>query len=1153
MSVKFIHTADLHWSRENKEKAIASLDTLIETGRRENVDLFVLAGDLYDRGIQNSDRDGFPELLDAIQEMLDLAPVVAIQGTLTHDLPGCYEPLTYIQARHSFTLLEPGNTYGYYKGHVNQIEYIDEPLEQIECLLFALPEPSKGWLLAGLEGVGRDELNGRMRDALREILLGYGAIRRQNDGIPAILVYHGMVLGAEACNGQLMTGDIGLSEDDFSLSGADYIAAGHIHEPQDIGRSIHFAGSTFPVNWGELTQKSFRLVTIEGAGGVISTYAIPFPHAPRKKITLAEGEQVKPDEIKGFQVWIEKKGRKEALDALSVDAMLRELMDFGAVEGSRVTLSPIPEETVRAGAITDQTHLRDKITTWAELTGLAVPDGVLSKADGLELAAEGGMDARGAWIRLRSLRLRGATGIKHGRGLDEVFVNFDDYDNGLIALTWPNGGGKTTLIENMHPYACMLTRDGKLQDHFCLRDSFRELIFTDEKIGVDYKAVMLIDGVNPSGKAEYYLSMQDPSDGKWIPATNGKKEDYERAINGLFGPIELFQRSAFVSQKPTKNNPDLADATKGEKKELFRNLAGLDYLQDHAEAAKERRQAAERAVADDSIRVTMLEAEIGKKATLQEEIEATTDFVEQATATLRGLEIEGKDAADKAELARGNIETNRGRINESARLEAEGLKLRADADRLNGEIEAAQAALTRKDEASKTLQSLEDLKALERSILSEKSKHDTETTRLTAAWGERVKEVGKQREVLNRDINAASITLAGLKRDKKTLLRDIDNLLAELNHVTICPNCGHKWADDQENKQKKVADNQERVLSLDLEIVKSKKALNALNARAMEIKDPECAAIPPFDTRALESTRGEIRRLEGSAGQARHTLDLALKAETTISANSREIKRIMEQLLMTQAKWDAVKKLIDPEAESKYKEAAEALEAAREAYAGQNRALAGHEATLDGLKKRMGEIAGKEEELDEIGAKIATAKAESADWAFLERACGPDGIQALELDALAPSISAEANKLLEVSPRPSMSVSFETTRIAGKGSRSKQVEDFLIFVNDSEAGTRQELSTLSEGEKVWIIKALYDAFGVIRAKNTGTKFLTVFMDECDGALDPNAKLAYFRMVQAAHEQAGRRHTIVITHSESAQEMISQRIELNGQGGKEAAA
>jgi ABC-type lipoprotein export system ATPase subunit len=85
------------------------------------------------------------------------------------------------------------------------------------------------------------------------------------------------------------------------------------------------------------------------------------------------------------------------------------------------------------------------------------------------------------------------------------------------------------------------------------------------------------------------------------------------------------------------------------------------------------------------------------------------------------------------------------------------------------------------------------------------------------------------------------------------------------------------------------------------------------------------------------------------------------------------------------------------------------------------------------------------------------------------------------------------------------------------------------------------METLSGGESVWIKRAIYDAFGIVRDQHTGQRFLTTFMDEMDGALDPESRHRYFQMIQAAHQESGRTHTVVVTHSEQAQEFIPQRV------------
>ncbi len=70
------------------------------------------------------------------------------------------------------------------------------------------------------------------------------------------------------------------------------------------------------------------------------------------------------------------------------------------------------------------------------------------------------------------------------------------------------------------------------------------------------------------------------------------------------------------------------------------------------------------------------------------------------------------------------------------------------------------------------------------------------------------------------------------------------------------------------------------------------------------------------------------------------------------------------------------------------------------------------------------------------------------------------------------------------------------------------------------------------------------ALGFLLGPSTGLKFLTCFLDEMDGALDPEARLHYFQMLNAMHNEGGRRHTLIVTHSEAAQEMIQQKIVMS---------
>jgi exonuclease SbcC len=80
-------------------------------------------------------------------------------------------------------------------------------------------------------------------------------------------------------------------------------------------------------------------------------------------------------------------------------------------------------------------------------------------------------------VKIKSLKLRGAIGIWKGLGLDEIEIDFTVFEPGLVTITGKNGNGKSTILENLHPFRTMVSRSGSLESHFYLKDSHRILEF----------------------------------------------------------------------------------------------------------------------------------------------------------------------------------------------------------------------------------------------------------------------------------------------------------------------------------------------------------------------------------------------------------------------------------------------------------------------------------------------------------------------------------------------------------------------------------------------------------------------------------------------------------------------------------------------------
>jgi exonuclease SbcC len=1127
--MKLLHLADVHFDAANAERALASLAVAEETGRREKVDAFLLAGDLFHRGIQNSAAGRLPELIEAVKRLLAIAPVFAVSGTPTHDVAGCYAPLEAVGLK----LLAPGE------------HFIVPDAESGEglCTLMGLPEPSKSWLLAGSNGLSAEEANERVKAELRKILLGLGAARAEHPEIPAVMLYHGAIDGATLANGQLLEGGIALGREDLALVGADYYAMGHVHLAQQIpGLPAYYAGSAFPVDWAEVDVKGCNLVELEPLGGLgpdetgtraVVTF-VPFPHRARAKAVWTLGEPVPEYPVDGTDVWLVVRAAKGM--AMSPEHYLDELQHDGCGPGSRVTIETIPTETVRAAEITERKHLREKVAVYAEASDELPPaESVLAKADELEADAGPAGAEAGAHLRIRKLRLRGATGIWKGLGVDEITLDLDAYDAGLVALIGPNGKGKSTLIENMHPWPCLLTREGKLQDHFRLRDSARELWFTDERDGAEYRALMLIDGVNATGKAEYHLFAGD------TPLTNGRREDYEAAIDRLFGSLALFLRSAFVSQRPTRNNPDLAEATKGEKKAIFRELAGLDYLQAAAETAKNTAGGIES-------ETELMEAQLGGKRealnavpALKERIDADAAELEKAQDSLAGVELDGKAAASRAKELAAALEQQRATEKRIAEENAVVERCEAEAARARKEAETYADAVKLRPAADRDLAEYERLRAEEARENERAKQHADVVARIQSEYADAISAHRDHENEIQKRHSATQKEMVRLEGDRRVVLTQIDRLIADIaTPEKACPQCGYidpERAEQREEWNAALLAAQEKAHGLAQDVEEKRRELEAIEGESTF--PPEKPKLPTYDETALNGILAGLKKLDPKV--LRSVVERAQRAEVEIAKlNELAAQRALEARNAD----DRIKKMLatlDDTLEERAAKAGSDLEAVRQQYTAIKETCVTLRTRIDENFRRLNELEKTRQEIADAERFMEQRKAEAAEWQYLERAFGADGIQALELDALGPSIAEVANRLLSAAYGTRFSIVFKTTRIAGRGSKTKQVEDFSIWITDSERVTEQDLSTLSGGERVWIYRALYDSFAIIRDRNTGLRFLTCFADEVDGALDPEARQMYFAMLRAAHAESGRRHTLIVTHSEAAQEMIPQRI------------
>jgi DNA repair exonuclease SbcCD ATPase subunit/DNA repair exonuclease SbcCD nuclease subunit len=1172
-AIPFIHLADIHFDAPNKDAALLSLREAIRVGRERAVKFWAIAGDLYNRGVANTEASGFPELVGAIQEMLEIGPVVAVEGTRTrHDLPGSYDVLTHLRARNRFILLDPGQTIVVDCGDAGK------------AFVMGCPEPTREWIVAQAENAA--DAQGKLAEHLRGIFLGLGAKRMEHPDMPAVMLYHGHVDGASIENQNLpSSGDLTIGREDLALCSADYYALGHIHNYQQIpGLPAWYIDSSYPVDWSERKKKHFNLVEFErdvspdadekyasGIGFIAKVEAMPFPHAPRRKIDVAWGDDLTPHlPVKDDLVWLSVRTPREHCTNEDREIVLQKLLANGALEGSRVTLVPIASEMVRAKEIAKKSHLREKLIIWAEANSETVGEEVLELADWLEQQAErSGLLPTSFQYHLRSVRVRGAKGIWKALREDEVFLDFDALDPGLVAFIGYNGEGKTTLAELCHPFSRMMTRAGTLQDHFRLRDSLKEVVYSNDATGIWYRARVEIDGKNKSGSAKYHLAQKHPDSGTWAPISDGTKDGYDFQIVQQLGSFELFTRTAFIPQRPTKSRPALHEATEGEKKELYRDLAGQDYLQEYSTQAGDQADThehllqddrdelaeIERKIADregDKAQIPILTAELGRARATHSETEVEETL---ANATVESLEAKLKLQAVEEEKLRGIDE----RIGQITR-DGQATRRTIESERKTvADAPAAEKALA----AAETLRTSE-AKENERILAASK-----ERTRLQGEWTRTI--TAHQTHVAEIEGRASALRTqrATVEGDRKALRGQIDRLTEDLAIPLppfdgTCFACGRPLADDmlqgakdeyaervakraKNEKALAVAKEQDRTAQLRLQSIDSDlKAIATEFAAAVSPTKP-AALEEEISDREIKAIREKIAKLDPEG--ARKIVDSAKGSQAKIQAAEKTLADLSAEYKKRQAEREAIAKTIDAKLESCLADAKGTLETARKATKEAAAAVSGISARISGAQERLAELPELGTAKTTVEARILDAQVVISRWRLLQRACGPDGIQALELDAMAPGISEIANNLLQKAYGPRFSIEIRTTRSAGKGGKAHQVEDFAIWVLDADCPEIPEalLSNISGGEGVWISRAITAAFATEREQNHGVKFLTVIQDEGDSALDDdprkNSRQKYFDMLEGEHGESGRIHTVVITHSPEAKDRIPQKLKM----------
>lgn len=256
--MKFLHTGDLHIGKtvngfsmlEDQRKALTQM---VEIAKNENIQTFVIAGDVYDRAVPTAEAVLlFNDFLNQLHELS--IEVLCISGN--HDSP---ERLSFLEQ-----VLEQNGIHmaGVYEDCCKQVELQDEH-GTVVFVLMPYVKP------LSLHVKTSDEVVEQMlHDTMKQY--PYDETKRY------VMVAHYFVVGGNDCKPELSD-----SESTSYVGGLDmvhtshfdrfaYTALGHIHKPQKMGETIYYSGSPLPYSFSECEQEKGVWIVELGKNGVDS-------------------------------------------------------------------------------------------------------------------------------------------------------------------------------------------------------------------------------------------------------------------------------------------------------------------------------------------------------------------------------------------------------------------------------------------------------------------------------------------------------------------------------------------------------------------------------------------------------------------------------------------------------------------------------------------------------------------------------------------------------------------------------------------------------------------------------------------------------------------------------------------------------------------
>ena len=744
------------------------------------------------------------------------------------------------------------------------------------------------------------------------------------------------------------------------------------------------------------------------------------------------------------------------------------------------------------------------------------------------------------------LYLEGFRGIRAGQGQSKFVLDLADLSGELVAIIGRNGSGKTTVLDNLHPYRIMPSRvaDGAYSpgafsywDHI---EGHALKILHWSHDGVDYISNLVWDEKN--GKRSQTATLKS-ADNFPVGSSDGKVTTYDAEVERILGPPSLYFTSAFAAQ----GRRQLAAYSASEMKSILSSMLGLSDIEALGQRAGGIRKRIGQVLAVRSEGLSGLAQAQADAEALTQELASLTERTEAATKDLEQLHEGLHEVREKLANLPGQAVLDGFTKRETELRERIG-KVRAEHIRrekeINTRIETAQRRidtarriLERRDRIAEAQAQVEvlhralaDYEGLDAHMEHVRQSLDESRKARDAVD---LRSVGEQRSRLEAHIASAE---KGASLIEEVPCRSMDELQGTCPLLREARTARDELPVLTTALDKAVArqiDREAEVSSLSNGITLLESQLHVLRGQSNECQSLQHKLT---DARVLASQESLIEGAERDLADAyegvqvaeEELLTLRDSAETEILALTTELSDVIGEI-------DG-HKVVEEERRSLEKE----VLYGEQKYDLQSFDLNAITREHARTEERLAQTRERIERITETERSLEPMQDWQAQFALLERALGRDGIIALIIDDAGPQIAAIANTLLEECYGGRYAIQIRTQRELRSGDLR---EGFEVRVLDGDTGELAEVGMKSGGQRVVIDEALTRAIAIYRMQSSGHRFDAIFADESDGALDAEAKVLFTRMKRSALAKCGARRFFFITHTQDAWEMADDVIRL----------